>query len=344
MRSLGKALPCIGERDPSDIQVEVHDRADHETQDLAELREALGRSPREIPSKLFYDEAGSALFERITELPEYYQTRTERALLERVANRVVAASGAGELVEIGAGAATKTRVLLDALQRAGRLRLYVPFDVDEGMVRRVAAELVEEYPGLCVHGVVGDFMAHLGHIPQSGPEGAERGRRLVLFLGGTLGNLRLREAREFLERLRRELAPGDSFLLGADLVKPIARLEAAYNDAAGVTAEFNKNILRAVNRRTGGDFAPDRFRHRAFFDHDNAWIEMRLVSLTPQDVHLPALDLAFTLDQGEEILTEISAKYDRTRLEALLQVTGFAPTAWYTDPEDLFALSLSRAV
>lgn len=335
MSSVGKVVePCI------EVRVASRDRLAQHRRDLAELAAALRRTPREIPSKFFYDEAGSALFEAITELPEYYQTRTERALLETVADRVIAASGADELVEIGAGAATKTRVLLAALERAGRLRLYVPFDVDAGMVRRVAAELTAEYPGLCVHGVVGDFMAHLGHIPDGSGPGA---RRLVLFLGGTIGNLRPEEARRFLSELRSEMAAGDCFLLGADLIKPVPRLEAAYNDAAGVTAEFNRNILCAVNRRTGGDFDPAAFRHRAFYDPRHCWIEMRLVSLARQDVHLPALDLAFTLDEGEEILTEISAKYDRPRLEALLRDTGFEPVDWFTDPERLFGLSLSRA-
>ncbi len=335
MGSQAKTIePCV------EIRVATEDRAAQQARDLADLAAALRRTPREIPSKFFYDEAGSALFERITELPEYYQTRTERALLESIADRVVQASGADELVEIGAGAATKTRVLLDALERAGRLRLYVPLDVDESMVRRVAAELTAEYPGLCVHGVVGDFMAHLGHIPDGNGPGA---RRLVLFLGGTLGNLQPEAARRFLKELRSEMAPGDSFLLGADLVKPIARLEAAYDDAAGVTAQFNRNILNVVNRRTGGDFEPAAFRHRAFYDPRNAWIEMRLVSRKRQAVHLPALGLSFTLEEGEEILTEISAKYDRLRLEGLLRETGFEPVAWFTDPEGLFGLSLSRA-
>jgi len=301
----------------------------------AELREALLRRPREIPSKLFYDDRGSALFERITELPEYYQTRTELALLTAIAPRLVAASGAEELVEIGSGAATKTRVLLDCMEQEGKLSLYVPFDVAQGTMRRVAEELTAEYPGLAVHGVVGDFMAHLGHIP-------EGGRRLVIFLGGTIGNLRPAEAGEFLTGLGREMSPGDCFLLGTDLVKPVERLEAAYNDAQGVTAEFNRNILLAVNDLTGGDFDPRAFRHQAFYNRDEQRIEMWLVSLVRQRVRLPAIDLACELAEGEEILTEISAKYDRPRLESLLTASGFQPVDWYTDPENLFALSLSK--
>jgi L-histidine N-alpha-methyltransferase len=317
------------------IVIEVHEGEGRKEGDLEELRAALQRSPREIPSKYFYDDAGSELFERITELPEYYQTRTERALLTAIADRVAAVTRAEELVEIGAGAATKTRVLLDAMQRAGTLRLYVPFDVAEGTTRRVAEELTDEYPGLSVHGVVGDFMAHLEAIPDGD-------RRLVIFLGGTIGNLRPAGAEAFLRQLHDAMQPGDFFLLGVDLVKPVARLEAAYNDAAGVTAEFNRNMLRVVNRLTGGDFDPAAFRHRAFYDRARCWIEMRLVAERPQQVHLPALGLGFTLAPGEEILTEISAKYDRPRAEALLTKTGFQPLEWYTDPEGLFGLSLSR--
>lgn len=319
------------------VVVEVRGGEAREERDRAELKAALLREPREIPSKLFYDERGSELFERITELPEYYPTRTERALLETIAGPLIEATGAEELVEIGSGAARKTRILLDAMQRAGRLRRYVPFDVAEETVRRSAEELAATYPGLVVHGVVGDFMADLGHIPDDEGE-----RRLVLFLGGTIGNLRPPEARKFLARLAREMSPGDWFLLGVDLVKPVERLEAAYDDHAGVTAEFNLNVLPAVNRLTGGDFDPGAFRHRAFYDRDHDWIEMRLVSRRPQRVRLPGIGLEFDLAKGEEIRTEISAKYDRERAEALLAACGFTPVDWFTDPEGLFGLSLSR--
>jgi L-histidine Nalpha-methyltransferase len=319
------------------IAVDVHARNGQDERDRAELRAALSRTPRQIPSRFFYDDRGSALFERICELPEYYQTRTEGALLATIADRVVAASGAEELVEIGSGAATKTRRLLDAMARAGTLKLYVPVDVAEGTVRRVAEELAREYPGLAVHGVVGDFMAHLGAIP-------EGGRRLAIFLGGTLGNLLPAEAHGFLAGLHAALAPGDHFLLGVDLVKPVARLEAAYNDAAGVTAEFNRNVLAVVNRVAGGDFDPGAFRHRAFYDRENHWIEMRLVAARAQRVHLPGLGLDLALAAGEEIQTEISTKYDRPRTEALLAAAGFEPIGWYTDPEPLFGLSLARRV
>jgi L-histidine N-alpha-methyltransferase len=317
------------------VVLDIHDDEERTARDLKELREALLSAPRRIPSKFFYDDRGSDLFERITELPEYYQTRTEGALLVSIADRVAAVTRAEDLVEIGAGAATKTRILLDALRRAGTLRLYVPVDVAEGTMRRVAEELVAEYPGLKVHGLVGDFMTQLDAIPNGG-------RRLVIFLGGTIGNLRPDEARSFLRRLHREIAPGDFFLLGVDLVKPVERVEAAYNDSAGITAEFNRNILRVVNGPTGGDFDPAAFRHRAFYNRETDWIEMWLVSERDQTVHLPALGLEIEIRQGEEIQTEISAKYDRRRAEQLLAGTGFEPLGWYTDPEELFGLALAR--
>jgi L-histidine Nalpha-methyltransferase len=355
------------------VLVTVLNRRGQVARDRAELRAALLRSPREIPSRFFYDERGSRLFERITELPEYYQTRTEHALLRAIADRVAAAARASQLVEIGSGAATKTRVLLDAMARAGRLQLYVPVDVAEGTMRRVAEELTAEYPDLAVHGVVADFNEDLslllpfGQEPSgrgggaadagsAGPAGDAgwphaaagagavdgRGRRLVIFLGGTIGNLKPEEAREFLATRRREMAPGDHFLLGVDLVKPVARLEAAYNDAAGVTAEFNRNVLRVANHCAMGDFDPAAFSHRAFYDAGPRWIEMRLRSERRQHVRLPAIGLELDLEEGEEIRTEISAKHDRTSAEALLAGAGLEPVAWFTDPEQLFGLALAR--
>lgn len=325
------------------VLVTVHNHAGQPARDRAALRAALLGSPREIPSRFFYDDRGSLLFERITELPEYYQTRTEHALLHAIAGRVAAAARATQLVEIGSGAATKTRVLLDAMARTGRPLLYVPVDVAEGTVRRVAEELVEEYPDLAVHGIVADFNEDLALPPPpfaAAPEGAGR---LVIFLGGTIGNLKPDEARDFLALRRREMAPGDHFLLGVDLVKPVARLEAAYNDAAGVTVEFNRNILRVANQvAEGGDFDPGAFSHRAFYDAGRRWIEMRLRSARRQRVHLPGIGLVLDLDPGEEIRTEISAKYDRPSAEALLVGAGFAPVAWFTDPERLFGLALAR--
>ncbi len=262
------------------LLVTVHNRDGQAATDRAELRAALLRTPREIPSRFFYDDLGSWLFERITELPEYYQTRTEHALLLAIAGRVAAASRASQLVEIGSGAATKTRVLLDALERTGCMRLYVPVDVAEGTVRRVAEELTAEYSELAVHGIVADFGGDLSPLPAlNGVHSAHAcipGGRLVIFLGGTIGNLLPREAEDFLARRHGEMSPGDFFLLGVDLVKPVARVEAAYNDDAGITAEFNRNILRVANEVAGGgDFDPGAFTHRAFYDAGRRWIRPR---------------------------------------------------------------------
>jgi L-histidine Nalpha-methyltransferase len=323
------------------VSISVHQRDGQAVRDRHEMRAALLRTPREIPSRFFYDDRGSRLFERITELPEYYQTRTEHALLGDIADRVAALSRATQLVEIGSGAATKTRVLLDALDRAGRLRLYVPVDVAESTVHRVAYELADEYPGLAVDGLVADFNADLSPLPTLLQTGAPE-PRLVIFLGGTIGNLTPVEAHHFLVTRRQEMAPGDSFLLGVDLVKPVARLEAAYNDAAGVTAEFNRNILRVANQvAEGGTFDPAAFTHHAFYDPAHRWIEMRLRSDRRQQVRLPALGLDLDLAAGEEIRTEISAKYDRTTAESLLTAAGFRPAHWFQDRDNLFGLALA---
>lgn len=317
------------------ITIEVHLEPGGQEEALAELEAALRQTPRRIPSRFFYDDRGSELFEAITELPEYYQTRTEAALLRARADDVIAASGADELVELGSGAATKTRILLSAMERAGQLLLYVPMDVSEGIVRRSAAEIAAEFPELRVHGVVGDFLHHLEEIP-------EGGRRLVIFLGGTIGNFEPATARSFLSRVHGCLSPGDFFLLGTDRIKEVERLEAAYNDSAGVTAEFNLNVLRVVNRLTGGEFEPEHFAHKAIYNAPRHRIEMWLRSRRRQEVRLPRLDLSFELAEGEEILTEISTKFDRPRAEGLLRSAGFEPVDWYTDDEDLFALTLAR--
>jgi len=325
----------------AEIERRIHldhplERADRDAV-LAELRDALTAAPRRLPSKYFYDDRGSALFERITELPEYYPTRSEAALLAAVADDVVRLSGARELVEIGSGAATKTRLLLDAMERAGQLHLYVPMDVSEGTVRRVAHELVAVYPTLSVHGVVGDFMSHLGDIPD--PD-----ERLVIFLGGTIGNLSPPEARRFLRELGTQMRRGEHLLLGVDRIKDRATLEAAYNDAAGVTAEFNLNILAVVNGVAGGDFDPARFRHAARWNEADHRIEMWLAATEAHRVHLDDLDLTLDLAAGEEILTEISTKYDRRLAGDLLADSGYALERWYSDDEERFALCLAARV
>ena len=302
---------------------------------LKSVREGLTGSPRSISPHFFYDDYGSELFERSTELPEYYPTRSEESILRAVVQDVVRVTRAEELIELGSGAATKTRVLLDAMHKQGKLRRYLPFDVSEGIVRRVAKELMTEYPGLDVDAVVGDFTSELGAIP-----GGKN--RLLVFLGGTIGNFRPREAVTFLKRLGQALDGGDYFLLGTDLIKDVNRLEAAYNDNQGVTALFNKNALRVLNRFLDSDFDPDGFEHHAFYNPDENRIEMWLRSLRSQRIRLPRIDLEFTLSDGEAILTEVSRKFDRKSVESLLTQSGFELIEFYTDPENLFALSLAR--
>jgi len=319
----------------SNISIDVH--LDNRDPDAVreEIRAGLLSTPRTLPTRYFYDERGSELFEQICESPEYYQTRTEHELLKTVADDVVARTGADELVELGSGAATKTRVVLDAMARAQRLRFYVPLDVSEGIVRRVAQELVEEYEGLQVHGVVGDFLAHLGHIPQGD-------RRLVMFLGGTIGNLGPEAVPAFLSTVFDEMDRGDSFLLGVQLITDVARLEAAYNDSAGLSAAFNKNMLYALQPVIGPAFDPKAFDHVARFNHAEHRIEMYLRSVRRQVIPIPELELTLPLEEGEEILTEISTKYTRHHVEVLLARAGFSPVAWYSDPHDLHGLALAQ--
>ena len=317
------------------VTIDVHVNGLDQEVLRAEIRRALLRSPRELPTKYFYDDRGSELFERICELPEYYQTRTEHMLLSTIADQLVACTEAEELVDLGAGAATKTRVLLTAMAKANRLRTYIPFDVSEGIVRRVAHEVVTEYRGLRVHGVIGDFLEHLEHIP-SGE------KRLVVLLGGTIGNLRPDAASAFLSQVSAEMTSGEYFLLGVDLIKEAKRLEAAYNDAAGLTAEFNKNILRVLRTSLDVDFEPEAFAHVAFYNPSDHRIEMRLRSTRDQVLHLQTLDLTLTLAQDEDILTEVSVKYDRQKAETVLSRGGFHMVEWYTDPEQLFGLALAR--
>jgi L-histidine Nalpha-methyltransferase len=310
-----------------------------EERTLAEdVLDGLTRPAKELPSKHFYDAHGSELFERITELPEYYPTRTERFILEAIADEVAARTGARELVELGSGYATKTRVLLSAMAAAGTLRSYVPLDVSEATVLASAAELVEEFPGLQVHGVVGDFERHLDALPEPA------GPRIVALLGGTIGNFLPGSRRRFLRSVRRQLGAQDRLLLGTDLVKDPHVIEAAYDDSMGVTAAFNLNILRVCNRELGADFDLDLFEHVAFYHRRHEWIEMRLRAVDHCTVNLRAIDLQVAFAAREEMRTELSVKFTRERLESDLASAGLALDSFHTDPERLFAVSLWRPV
>ena len=318
--------------------VDVH-LGPHALQDALrdDVRAGLTASPKRLPPKWFYDERGSQLFEEITKLEEYYPTRREREILEAHAGDIATLVQADTLVELGAGSSEKTRLLLDAMTAAGRLRRFVPFDVSEVFLREAASAVAGEYPGLEVHCVVGDFDHHLPRLPRGG-------RRLVVFLGGTIGNLVPDERSRFLDEVVAGLEPGDAFLLGTDLVKDVGRLEAAYDDGAGVTAEFNKNVLRVINRELHADFDVDRFEHVAFFDRDEEWIEMRLRSTVAQLVTVAELDgLRVEFEAGEELRTEVSAKFRREGVEAELAAAGLKLAEWWTDRHGDFALSLSFA-
>jgi L-histidine N-alpha-methyltransferase len=321
------------------IAIDVHLPADQAVAMEADVREGLARETKELSPKYFYDERGSQLFEAITELEEYYPTRRERQILvERSAEIVAAAGNPATLIELGSGSASKTRHLLSAMRDAGSLRTYVPVDISEEITRETAAALVEEYPGLDVHGLVCDFEAHLERTPTT----SEAGPRLIAFLGGTIGNLYPDERAAFLCRIAGLLDPDDHLLLGTDLVKDVGRLELAYDDPAGVTAEFNKNVLCVLNRELGGDFDPATFAHVARWDAEHEWIDIGLRSLADQEVRLEALDLTVGFEAGEIMRTEISTKFTRPRLEESYAGTGLTMAHWFTDPAGDYALSLAK--
>jgi L-histidine N-alpha-methyltransferase len=318
------------------IAIEVHLDADAAATMRSDVRRGLLAEPKELSPKYFYDERGSQLFEQITELEEYYPTRAEREVLAERSREIVATAGCPEtLVELGSGSAAKTRHLLSAMEAVGCLRTYVPVDISEEITHATAACLVEEYPGLAVQGLVCDFERDLERIPD------DLGPRLVAFLGGTVGNLYPDQRREFLARLAALMAPGDSLLLGTDLVKEAERLELAYDDPAGVTAEFNKNVLTVLNRELGADFDLDDFEHVARYDAEQARMDIRLRSLAEQAIRLEALDLSVEFAAGEEMRTEISAKFTRERLEAVYADAGLGLRGWFTDAAGDYALSLA---
>jgi L-histidine Nalpha-methyltransferase len=311
----------------------------------ADALAGLTATPKSLPAKWFYDAQGSALFEKITELPEYYPTRAERSILRAAAADIARLSRARVLVELGSGSSEKTRLLLSALRAEGTLEAYVPVDVSESALVGAEEALAVEYPGLAVHAVVSDFEQYLGleQPPGGGGSSGENtaGPRLVAFLGSTIGNMVPAERAAFLRRVRASLRPGDSFLLGTDLVKDVAVLVAAYDDSAGVTAAFNKNVLAVLNAELGADFDLDAFEHVAVWDPANEWIEMRLRATAEQRARVRDLDLEVHFAAGEEMRTEVSAKFRRAGVEAELAAAGLGLRAWWTDPGERFGLSLS---
>lgn len=316
-------------------RAKVQDAAAEASAVAAEVRRALGGSPPSLPSKYFYDAAGMALFERITELPEYYLTRTEHSILSREADALIEHVRPREIVEIGSGTSPKLRMLLDAMARRRLLERCTLLDINGAALRASADALTRAYPGLKTRTVVADFQQPFG-VLGSAPA------RLVCFLGSTIGNLDPAEVPPFLARLRTHVEGDGAVLLGLDLVKDTARLEAAYNDAQGVTAEFNLNLLRALNGRLGAAFDVRAFEHVAFYDRQRAWIEMRVRATRTTRAALPQCGLDLTLARGDEIRTEISCKFTRDALEARLEGTGLRTSRWLTDPENLFALALLR--
>jgi L-histidine N-alpha-methyltransferase len=330
-----QAKPVEQAHEPA-IRIDSHLDGNAERSLADDVLDGLTRPFKELPPKHFYDARGAELFDRICELPEYYPTRAERAILEEAAEEIAEITGAVELVELGSGTAAKTRVLLDAMHSAGTLDRYIPVDVTETMVRDCAAELTSEYHGLRVHGVIGDFERHLDLVPPAD------GPRIVAFLGGTIGNFPPGSRRRFLRKIARLLGPDDHLLMGTDLVKDPSVLEAAYDDAQGITAEFNRNVLRVLNRELGADFDPEDFEHVALFDSQHEWIEMRLRATREHTTIVRDLDLPVHFDVGEELRTEISAKFTPERLEGDLAAAGLELARWLTDPDALFALTLSR--
>jgi L-histidine Nalpha-methyltransferase len=316
--------------------IDVHLSADEVHRQMRlDAIEGLQAAQKSISPVWFYDEQGSRLFEEITQLPEYYPTRAERSLLEANALAIGEISKADTLVELGAGACDKTRVLLTAMQETGTLSRYIPFDVSDEFLRSVAVILAEEYAALDIHLVIGDFHQHLAQIPADG-------RRLIAFLGGTIGNLNQAQRATFLAQLIATMSSDDSLLIGTDLVKDRSRLVAAYDDAAGVTAAFNRNVLRVLNQQLDGDFNPDRFRHVALWNEDEQWIEMRLRAEEATEVSLAGAGITVHFDEGEDLLTEISAKFTPERVEHELTQAGFAVAGMWGADEGEFLLTLAH--
>ncbi|WP_370963476.1 L-histidine N(alpha)-methyltransferase [Amycolatopsis sp. cg9] len=322
----------------TEVDLDHHRSGDAVTAELrADVVAGLTAERKWLPPKWFYDAEGSELFEKITQLPEYYPTRSEREVLAAHAGDVAELTGAHTLVELGSGSSEKTRLLLDALTAHGTLEAFVPLDVSESALADAAEAISADYPGLTVRGVVGDFTQHLALLPGGQP-------RVVAFLGGTIGNFLPAERAAFLRSVRDVLDEGEWLLLGTDLVKDAGILERAYDDAAGVTAEFDKNVLRVINARLGANFDTDEFDHVSHWDAENEWIEMRLRARRALTVEIPGADLTVGFAEGEHIRTEISAKFRPSGVEAELAAAGFELAHWWTDSQQRFGVSLARSV
>ena len=322
----------------TEVDLDHHRSGDAVTAELrADVVAGLTAERKWLPPKWFYDAEGSELFEKITQLAEYYPTRSEREVLAAHAGDVAELTGAHTLVELGSGSSEKTRLLLDALTGHGTLEAFVPLDVSESALAEAAEAISKDYPGLAVRGVVGDFTQHLALLPGGQP-------RVVAFLGGTIGNFLPAERAVFLRSVRDVLDEGEWLLLGTDLVKDPAILERAYDDAAGVTAEFDKNVLRVINTRLGANFDVDEFEHVSHWDAENEWIEMRLRARRALAVEIPGADLTVAFAEGEHIRTEISAKFRPGGVETELAAAGFALERWWTDSQQRFGVSLARSV
>lgn len=320
------------------LTLQSHLPPDFRTDTLrADVARGLTATPKTLPPKWFYDERGSVLFEQITQLPEYYPTRAEREILVAHSAEVAARTGAGILVELGSGSGEKTRLLIEALRAQGTLRSYVPMDVSPSALLESGRVLVEDYPGLRVHAVMADFEHQLGVLPTGD-------RRLTAFLGGTIGNLEPGPRARFLTDLRGSTGRGDWLLLGTDLVKDPAVLVPAYDDAQGVTASFNRNVLHVVNRELDADFDVEQFEHVARWDPEAEWIEMRLRSRKDQKVTVAALDLVVGFGAGEDMRTEVSAKFRPAGIAAELAAAGFATREAWTDDPGRFLVTLAEAV
>ena len=315
---------------PIDVHLGEHGLLDSIADDV---RRGLSAPQKFLLPKFFYDETGSNLFEQITELPEYYPTRTELSILNDIAADLIKRVSPHDLVELGSGSSTKTRGLLD-IGYSMVLARYIPFDVSQTIVESACEDLQRRYPNLALHGVIGDFERHLGLIPPA------EGRRLVLFIGSTIGNLEPPERLELLTGIRKLLSPGDFLLLGMDMVKDITVLEAAYNDAAGVTAAFNLNILSVINNALQADFNVEEFRHHAHYNHELDRIEMHLYARSDQSIHITDLDMTVEVGKGESIWTESSHKFTRETAMSMIHEAGMSLDTWYTDPLDYYGLAL----